>query len=159
MGRTCLCSLYRCIRADWCRSVISEAFIGGLYRFGVVYQWIMRGLRNIFAGVLFAVPKNLCNFANRNKTHNANELKHRKLETKTTYQEKHYLLNLVLETSTTSNHPGVKQVCSRHRRGLYSYIWMVGSRRPQEQINRVGPRFLCAYKNVPHSRQSVFPLQ
>ena len=53
------------------------------------------------------------------------------------------MLNLVSETSTLSNHPGVKRRCSRHRRGLYSFTWMVGSRRPQIQINRVCPRFFC----------------
>lgn len=44
----------------------------GLYQFGKVYLWIMRGLRNIFAGVGLGCFKNLCNFANRNKNHNAN---------------------------------------------------------------------------------------
>ena len=39
--------------------------------------------------------------------------------------------------------PRSKAKCSRHRRGLYSFILGIGSRRPQEQINRVCPCFFC----------------
>lgn len=40
---------------------------------------------------------------------------------------------LVLETSTLSEQPRVKRERPRER-GLYSFIWLQGSRRPQEQI-------------------------
>ena len=60
--------------------------------------------------------------------------------------EKSVSLTLVSETSTISKAIESKAMTLTFRRGLYSFIWWQGSRRPQKQVTEfVRALFLCVF--------------